>query len=521
MDAVREQTKLEVLNYVILRPTGWSSQWVLTAVIDASGETWWCMKVGGEGTLIDHAQQISMEKIGPIPQISRATLASIDRIAAQQIEYHVSSTDFERRGVQCSMRAEFAAADSPDAHMNSDFPIAAPALRGWSLYVRTSDLLRVKAGESLWLDPYIRVIVQGFTSGSQKVSHIASGKMDESVASDLQKLMSASPQGDFVFFENGNFAIHLKSLFGEPIADELGARLRDLDRLRSFAAILQKRKMKLRKSSLQQVQFQYGNGETATVDFGQKDNIQVSFSPGNPHNRIARRLVELINNRPPFNTSGTKSGLERFCETLVYTRPILAALLELENAAPGNIQNPAVFAHNFSQYRITYANPLCSFDIRLRRKEDAFVWHIEDNDKKEKDLKPGVELDPNHKRSDALKTALSTLFKRTKQPGQRWMGTHTGILAPLDAIPDALKELHQTVISCAIEGGYKAPTENVKSEGASTEAKSEAGKPPAPSAGAQGRSQGNANANAKTRLNFPNAGRGPQGLKQEVIELDD
>jgi mediator of RNA polymerase II transcription subunit 14 len=533
MDALKQATKLDVLHYVLLRPTGWTAKWILAAVIDASGESWWALELGGQGTVVEHAEHISMERTGPIPEISRDTLASIDRVAVQQLEYHVSMRELRKRGVQCSVCTDLAATESPDLSTDSASLISSTALRGWSLNVRTSDLLQSKTAEDQWLDPYIRVISQGFASDYRDVSHIASGTMVKSVAADMQKLMSASVQSNFAFSEDGKFAIHLTTPFGEPIADELKARLRDVDRLRSFATILQKRKMKLRKSSLQQVQFQYGETDTATVDFGREDDIKVTFPPKNPHNRIARFLTELINNRPPFNTP-ENSGLDRFCETLVLTRPILAALAELENATPGNLHDPAVFVHHVNYYRITYANPLCSFDIQLRQKDDKMLWHIDDNNKKDNELKPGPERNPNHKRIETLKTALSILFKKTGGPDQKWIGVRSGILAPLDGIPDALKALHETVTSCAVEGGYKMPTD-IKAEEASTTPATKGSRVavpapapvapvPAPSPASTGISASTHAQNQATqqRRNFPNLGRKPQGKgpKQEVIELD-
>jgi mediator of RNA polymerase II transcription subunit 14 len=343
----------------------------------------------------------------------------------------------------------------------------------------------------------------------------------------MQKLMSASPPAGFTFSDNGTFAILLTTPFGEPMISELKARLRDVDRLRSFTTILQQRKLKLIESSLQQVKFQYGQDFKASVNFGQENDIQVHLSAGNPHNRIRTFLTEIINERSPFFLPGQeRKGLDRFCETLLFTRPILSILTRLENAIPGNLHNPAVKAHHVGNYRITYANPLCSFDIKLRAKEDKACWHIEDNIKRQPDSRPSSERNPNHKRLESLQVALNTLFKK-RETG--WYGIRAGILADIDGIPGALRALHQTVMACAVDvGSGVLPYVDTSTSGSV----------PAPAPQTNGNANGNGNVNAQGapaptanmgvqpqvngmqgRKNFPNVGK-PTKKERDVIEID-
>lgn len=519
-DIVKQATKLDILQYTLYWPSGWSMKWALAAVIDASGESWWLMELGGKGTRIEYAEPLSVERPGPAPAISRAMLASTERLAVQQLAFCVTRRDLEKHTIPSSVRSELSLRSSP-SNMATQV-----ALRGWVLHLRTSDLLVAKPGEEPWLNPTIWVTYQGFKADYRNVSHIASGTMVKAVAADMQKLMSASPQSNFTFSENGNFAILLTSPFGEPIIDELKARLRDVDRLRSFTTTLQKRKMKLKSSSLQQVQFQYGRNHTATVNFGQENDIQVTFGATNAHNRIRTFLAEIINDKTPFCLPGAdKNGLDRFCSTLLFTRPLLSTFTELENSVPGNLRNPAVRAHHVGYYRVTYANPLCSFDIQLRPKEDKVFWHIEDNDRKQPDSRPNSERNPNHKRIESLKTALTTLFKGQ---GQGWLGIRSGILAEIDGVPDALKTLHQIVMSCHVEGGAPPVLEN-SSQVPATNSTGPASTNINPAAAPSNNTTRLAPPNSTTRPappnarpNFPNAGKQMKtGVKkQEVIELD-
>lgn len=448
LDVVKAAVKLDVLQYAFYWPRGWSPNWALAVVIASSGESWWICEIGAKGNTIEYAQRLIIDKQkGRSPPITRATSSSIERIALHTLAFYVTARELQKENKPYNLGYEYAPSRHPGASQG--------IVRGWVLHVKTSDLLATKPGEAPWLEPGLRIMCEGLRSDSRNVWHIASGMMVPDVAADMKKLMAASPQNNFSFSEDGNFSILLSTSFGEGIVPELRARLRDVDRLRSFATTLQKRKMPLKSSSLQQVQFQYGKSLMATVNFGKGDDIKVDFGHNNPHNRIRALLTEMVNERYPAHADlylGDNTTLDRFCTTLIMTRPILSALNEIENLAPGNMSNPAVRTHAIGTYRLKYANPQCSFDVRLRPKDDKVFWLIEDNDGKPADLRPSQERASNLKRPETLKVALHNLFKET---GERWFGVRTGIVADIDGVPAALKKLHETVISCAVEGGFK------------------------------------------------------------------
>ncbi|KAF2785699.1 MED14-domain-containing protein [Melanomma pulvis-pyrius CBS 109.77] len=500
LDVVKEAVKLNVLYYSMYWPAGWTTNWALAALIDPSGESWWIVELGARGKTITYVEQLKVEKQDGKPPISRATLTSVERLAVQLLSLRVTIRELQLLQKANSLQSELA--------IPRRTATTQTYLRGWVLHVKTADLLTSKSGEDPWLEPGIRVMCQGFRSDYRNIWHIASGTMVKSVAEDMQKLMSASPQKNFTFSENGNFSILLSTPFGDSVFDELKRRLRDLDRLRSFTTTLQKRKMKLTSSSLQQVEFQYGKTYTTTVNFGQENDIKVDFSPANPHNRIRKLLVEIINERNPEIAeihSEDHTALDRFCTTLIFTRPILSTLSELE-AGPGNLRNPAVHTHAIGKYRIAYDNPLCSFDVRIRPKDDKVCWQIEDNDKKATDVRPSPERSASHKRLETLKVALDTFFKSS---GEGWFGIRSGIIAEVDGIPAALRKLHETVMSCAMEGGYRPTMEN-------------GGRPTPPQALPSGPGPSRGPGPGNGRQPFSTKGNSQMHGKnqQEVIELD-
>ena len=149
------------------------------------------------------------------------------------------------------------------------------------------------------------------------------------------------------------------------------------------------------------------------------------------------------------------NGLDRFCTTLALTRPLFKVIREIEQRSPGNCRNPAIHVHSILKYRITYENPVCTFDVRLQPKDDQVFWFVEDNLRpKDPNVLPTPERGQGHRRLDNLQEKLKELFS-SKGPG--WFGTRNGMIAELDAIPDALRKLNECVLSCKMEGGYVAP----------------------------------------------------------------
>jgi len=511
LNVVKEAVKLDVSEYVLFWPRAWTPTWALAAIVDASGESWWIFELGSKGSTVESARRIAIEgPEGQVPPINRTTMAGIGRIAVHTLAYHVTARALDKQGKAYSLGDEFAQCRHNSASQG--------IVRGWVLHLKTADLLASKSGEPAWLEPAMRVMCQGLRSDSRNIWHIASGTMLPDAAADMRRLMAASPQKNFSFSEGGNFHILLSTPFGEEVVTELKARLRDLDRLRSFAKILEKRRMPLVSSSLQQVQFQYGQHFTATVKFGEGKNVKVHFGNNNPHKRIESFLANMINEKIiaiehlPLDGS---PGLDRFCTTLLLTRPLLSTLDAIAIQQTGNYKNPAIHPHSIGTYRIAYANPVCSFDICLRPKEDKALWVIEDNESKSPDFRPKDERTTNFRRPDTLKAALQKLYKES---GERWYGVRTGIIADIDGIPGALRKLHETVLSCYVEGGFKQEPSNGGSLAAP------AGAPPRQpnTKGLGPKPNGGSAPNGKMPPGKMNAagGKPAAGVKREIITID-
>ncbi|KAF3004985.1 mediator complex subunit [Curvularia kusanoi] len=450
-DAVKAAVKSDILEYSLYSPRGWTSAWALAAIVSTTGESWWILELGSGGISIDHAEQIVMERPdGSSLAIDRNTLSRVERVAIQLLSFRVTARQLAAENKTFSLRRACGSSSKADGSAN--------VLQGWALYVQTADLLTSKPGQQPWLEDAIAITCEGLKNDSRSVWHIASGRLVPTVIADMQKLMAAAPQSNFKFTADGSFRVLLATPFGSDILGELRARLRDVNRLRTFAITLQKRQMHLTTSSLQKVQFRYGPSPySATVSFTSEDEVAIDIPQSNPHFRIHRLLTAIANDRSPSLHNfikGDTNGLEALCATLILTRSLLTVLAELDSASPGNVRNPSIHVHSIFKYRLTYENPLCTFDIGLQRKNDKVYWFIEDNINHPPDIRAAPERNPRHRRLDDLQEKLKELFKSR---AEKWFGTRKGIVAELDAVPDALRMLHQAVLSCKMEGGYKPP----------------------------------------------------------------
>lgn len=496
MEAVKAAVNLDVLRFILFSPRGWSTDTALAAIVDATGPSWWICEIGEKGSAIVYAQRIEIRPSnGCPPPINRATLSRIERVAVHQYSYSITSRHLASQGKTSSLCAEITQSQRRGS--------LETIIRGWALHIRTTDLVSSLPGEDPWLEPEMVVTGHGLRSDYSNVWHIATGTMVPEVAADMQKLMSASPQMNFSFLDNGKFSILLSTPFGAEVVTELQARLRDLNRLRSFATTLSKRKMQLISSSLEQVEFQYSASLSVKVLFSKGTDIRVKFPDANPHNRIHRFLTDMINDRSPGLTASSHSdtaALDRFCTSLIWSRPLLTALSAIESRVAGNVDNPAVHVHDLRTYRLTYTNPPCSFDLRLRSKDDTLLWHIEDSAALPPDLRPRIVRAP-YKRPESLGEALHKLFQEFEE---RWWGVRKGILAEVDGVGEALRRLDEVVRGCYVEGGVVSGGEGGPSKGV----------------GVAVMTQGKGSQQQQQQQHQHPAGRGSGGGNREIITID-
>ena len=321
------------------------------------------------------------------------------------------------------------------------------------LFIKTPALLAQDGmRQNKWAQEGLRLVHHGFDASQGQVRHVVLGTMVKDMTTSLSKLLTTSNDVDVAFRDKGGFSILLRTPFGASFVDPLIERLRDIEQLRNFVTILQKRKLVCETVSLTKVVFRYSATLTATVLFNSGAPIRLQLAPENPHQRIRTLLSALMNDKQT-NSAAVGVGLDNFTRCLISTLPLLRCFDAMEAANPGLSANPAIHPHDVYYYRLTYNNPLCSFDIRLNVQHDALKWHIDDNNKPP-DSRPTPERSRTVMRSEVLAKALKTLYR---DQGNDWIGVRTGIVAGLEGVEEAVKRLDEVVRESTVEAPAAVP----------------------------------------------------------------
>ncbi|OCL02626.1 MED14-domain-containing protein [Glonium stellatum] len=449
-DAIKAAFKQEVIRHTFFRGQGWTSNWALAAVINLTGESWWIVELEDEitGGSIMTAEQIRINlELQRREPVSRIVLSRIERIAVAKISFSATIRVLRARNIPFSIRMQPLPSSTSAANPQASLQIP-------MLFIKTPALLALDGmRQNKWAQEGLRLVHHGFDASKGQVRHVVLGTMVKDMTTSLSKLLTTSNDVDVAFRDKGGFSILLRTPFGASFVDHLIERLRDIEQLRNFVTILHKRKLVCETVSLAKVVFRYSATLTATVLFNPGAPIRLQLAPENPHQRIRTLLSALINDKQ-INSAAAGLGLDNFTRCLISTLPLLRCFDAMEAANPGLIANPAIHPHDVYYYRITYSNPLCSFDIRLRVQHDTLKWHIDDNNNKLPDSRPAPERPKTIVRPEPLAKALKVLYK---EQGNDWVGVRTGIVAGLEGVEEAVKRLDEVVRGFAVETPAPAP----------------------------------------------------------------
>jgi mediator of RNA polymerase II transcription subunit 14 len=448
-EAVKEALKIEVIRFSLFHPQGWPSRWALAPVIDVSGQSWWVVELSPGGTAILWAEKLTIRS----DATTRSGMASIGRVAGAWVSLKTATRVLNNRGIPYKVDRTVA------PRLSQGLASSQTIMLGWVLSIQAAPLLeKFERNQDNWTRSALEVTYHGLESHKGRVRHIVKGKLVQTADLELHKLMPTSPTKEFYFAEDGQFSFLLETAFGEAIVDPLAARVRELHRLHSFYAVLRKRHMVVTSSSLEQVTFKYSASCKATVEFSNDGSIDLKLEPGNPHNRIRTLLTAMLNQNKTtlLEPTSVDTYLDKLTGILLLTLPTLRGFDNIERESSGDVTNPAIHPRTVGTYRMTYGNPVCSFDIRFRGKDDIMFWLVEDNwlvnatatKKTDPESLPVAERSPDFKRAEKLNEEMKELF-RTKDP--KWLGVRSGLVSTLAGIEEALVKLHEVVRSCAGE----------------------------------------------------------------------
>lgn len=455
LDHIKTAFGGEISRYSVFRAQGWeSSNWVVAVSVGSGGESWWAVHLYVSPTVVFCRQSfrfqllvknrlIGLHRDDPcvgesikaaIPlrttaaganqaDLSPAFLHKVERLAMAEISFSTIADDMKRLKVPHSLQREPCTPQQTRTGQSLELGVTVP-----TLYIRFSSL--IKAGGTVrpskqWAVEMLRLTHHGFERSQGKAVHLVKGVLTQ--PKNLTEVMMTAHDDDVAFHKSGCFSILLRTSFGTSCLSQLVARLRAIERTRSFAEILRDQKLKCEKISLARIVFSYAEELTADIGFAEGAPMSVTFAPENPHRRVRAMLRQILNNRA--------DGFEKFTKALEFSLPLLQTFDHLERNDPSPaVSSPVVHPRSVDWYRMTYRNPPCSFEIRLRLRKEQLEWHIERN------KKPSP---PQERFEEVLKDFF-------QDQGRGWIGIVSTIVAEIDGVQVAITKLDELVRRFAI-----------------------------------------------------------------------
>ncbi|KAJ9647291.1 mediator complex subunit [Coniosporium tulheliwenetii] len=415
-DAMKAALNQDILQLSFFRGRGWDPSWAIVASITPLGLTWWSLELTDPvfGGAITAAIRIPSPALNgkPVP-VSESLLAKIERMAVAAISMRTTVRDLRQRKVPFGVREE-SVPSSPGVSgtLNAHQVVA--------LYVQLSKLLQQSRNQpipntSFWASDFVRLVYHGLDVERRKVLHIAKGFLAQR---QQRRLLNVAPFS-----------------FGASFVKQLALCLHNIERLRFFIEVLQRRKFKIGKTSPSQISFWYGENASLSADIYLKKgaSMRLHLAPENPQQRVIVWLTNLLND--------DNAGFDAFAHMLQLSLPLLRALQSIETRERSAADRPFVHSQSVDWHSMVYSNPMSSFSIRLRTHKDKFQWHVQDTIASTK---------PLQQRPEPLRGALLALYS---DEGQDWKGTGAGIVAGIVGIEEVMLKLDEVVSQHAVAEG--------------------------------------------------------------------
>lgn len=454
-DSIKDAIKQDVVRHTLFRGRGWTGDWVLAAIFNLSGVSWWIIdpETGNAGVSITTADLVHGDTSSTTRDLAlRDVMATIQRKAVAKISLSSTSKSLHKRGIDHHTIVP------PGNRTATQELFEVP-----SIWIDAVAFLRAdqQGGES-WAQTLMRVKFSSFDIEKSRVHILVDGIMAVGLEEDVTTIMRASRSSDIQFYgeNNSRFRITVTAPFGTSLEKPLADRLRDISHLLNFVSIFRVRKFVAERITPNRIAFRYGATYTATVYFAPDQKIKLAFPHSSPHHRVRAYLAADMNEhrRDPAKF---RSAINKFAYHLLATLPLLRALDSLSSPTSEGKERdtePVVHPHAPDAFRITYKNPKCSFDANLRVHQDRRVWHIEDNGAKSPEQRAKQQAAG---RSETLKKALDALWR---DDGEDWEGVRTGIIAGIEGVAEAVKKLDTVVSGCRTdeveELGKEEPIKN-------------------------------------------------------------
>ncbi|KAI9876507.1 MAG: mediator complex subunit [Pleopsidium flavum] len=423
----------DTLRVSFFRRKSWSRDWLVACTSSRGGESWWIIELQSD-RLSSLSNKINVAHLIPpsslpamAPTASHAFLAKLESVAAGMISYFVNTRYLFHLNIR---------------HVLSPPWTVLPGTNTPILYIRFTpnmvpSFLRTPQRPVLpWAHEIIKVTFRGIDTSSQRTGNpsrnailLAEARMVTPIPQI--KLLTSRIDSSIAFHpSSGAFTFRLLSPVGQPVIPALLDRLKRIERLIRFLAVLKQYNLKYETISLARIVFTYATNPLslkADINFATDAPMRISFEKGNPHLRIKDFLDELLN---------ADGGLEHVTLLLGITLPLLRAIDALEAPRSGHTESVIILPRSAEWFQLRYSNPKCRFDIRLRQRKDEVKWFLRDVSTEAEISSCGEEFE----------RVLKAMFV---DRGEGWFGLRTGIVASVGGVEGLLRKLDDVVRGAA------------------------------------------------------------------------
>jgi mediator of RNA polymerase II transcription subunit 14 len=433
----------DAVTFSLLRQPTWRQGWHLLSTHGLSSDLWWTVQMksrvapagsvamaqAASGFGLQSAETIDTKYIDPpSAKLSFDYFKNLSFIASGIICLHANTLGLVKHKVTHEPMVSPTSSDLPYLLVKFDTR-KLPSL-----------LPKVKVPSGPWCVEAIRFSYQGLNPLTKSAKLLAQGHLTRPFEFDtLVKLNSNSETLVSYNPKNRAFAFHFNEAPGIPVALGLLDRLRRFERLLRTLTVFARFKLAPDHITLDKAVFSYATDLRACIDFDYEERdiplkstnklppastqppktrrkpiIKIQFSGGNPHLRIQRHLISILNEG---------GGLEEVAFLLKATLPAIQGLDEVQlshhrdQIGPPSpqpsplkaIPEPIVLYRSADWYALNYSLPptiigpplessqtaqsgsqpqsLCNFDLRLKSRRDGIQWELtSSNNRREVEL---------------------------------------------------------------------------------------------------------------------------------------
>ncbi|KAI4247528.1 MAG: hypothetical protein L6R40_001476 [Gallowayella cf. fulva] len=407
----------DALSASFFKKRSWDARWLLAFTASLEGDSWWIMKLGNRGSLMDSNAALG-SSVGAAIKLPSATssivrrelsfleLSRIEHTAAGLISQYADSKQLALQKIPHRLvktRCDRPFSELPTLYVHLPKHPAQPSAGN------------PKTAKMPCFSQVVRVTFMGINKLDSYANHLVVAETD--CATLRSRRLDARDGGSVIFHPtSGAFALPLRTPVGQSAIPSLLGRLSGVQRLINYVTTLQS--FKIQDLSLNHFELTYA---TEPQDLRVKFDLdecppRLSFRHGNPHLRIQKQLTTLL---------GKDDGLKHAMLLLPMTLPLMRALVAIEGA---HVDNEVYISPRSAEwYQIQYQRPLYRFDMRLRRRREKFMWFVQE-----------ASL-PDGKKPDAR--AHEQFRRMTNGQGEGWNGISPGIVASVEGVEGLLKKI--------------------------------------------------------------------------------